>query len=135
MATVFGCPYEHHVPLEQIIRTSETLFDMGINELSLGDTIGAANPVQVQRVLEVLLKRFPKENLQDGKRFPDRFVNIFPVVCLACRHENRSFIDPSFESPFQPFSVRNKGCVGVDRRNASSLAGSHRDSKTSRPHH
>ena len=36
---------------------------MGINELSLGDTIGAANPVQVQRVLEVLLKRFPKENI------------------------------------------------------------------------
>ncbi|MDI5789694.1 hypothetical protein PO124_18585 [Bacillus licheniformis] len=60
LSTVFGCPYEHHVPLEQIIRTSETLFDMGINELSLGDTIGAANPVQVQRVLEVLLKRFPK---------------------------------------------------------------------------
>ncbi|MGO4899130.1 hydroxymethylglutaryl-CoA lyase [Bacillus sp. GM2] len=63
LSTVFGCPYEHHVPLEQIIRISEALFDMGIDELSLGDTIGAANPVQVQRVLDVLLKRFPKENI------------------------------------------------------------------------
>ncbi|KAA6451922.1 hydroxymethylglutaryl-CoA lyase [Bacillus swezeyi] len=63
LSTVFGCPYENNVPLEQIIRISETLFDMEIDELSLGDTIGAANPVQVQVVLEALLKRFPKEKI------------------------------------------------------------------------
>ncbi|OMI24682.1 hydroxymethylglutaryl-CoA lyase, partial [Bacillus swezeyi] len=63
LSTVFGCPYENDVPLEQIIRISETLFDMEIDELSLGDTIGAANPVQVQIVLEALLKRFPKEKI------------------------------------------------------------------------
>ena len=32
-------------------------------ELSLGDTIGVANPKQVQEVLEVLLKRFPADKL------------------------------------------------------------------------
>lgn len=63
LSTVFGCPYENDVPLEQIIRISETLFDMEIDELSFGDTIGAANPVQVQVVLEALLKRFPKEKI------------------------------------------------------------------------
>jgi hydroxymethylglutaryl-CoA lyase len=36
---------------------------MGIEELSLGDTIGVANPKQVQEVLEVLLKRFPAEKI------------------------------------------------------------------------
>lgn len=63
ISTVFGCPYEGKVPIEQVIRVSESLFEMGIRELSLGDTIGAANPAQVQKVLEVLLKRFPSEQL------------------------------------------------------------------------
>ncbi|WP_343310544.1 hydroxymethylglutaryl-CoA lyase [Bacillus atrophaeus] len=63
LSTVFGCPYEKDVPIEQVIRLSETLFEFGIDELSLGDTIGAANPVQVISVLEALLKRFPAKNI------------------------------------------------------------------------
>ncbi|MBU7316614.1 hydroxymethylglutaryl-CoA lyase [Paenibacillus oleatilyticus] len=58
VSTVFGCPYEGPVFIDEVIRVSETLFDMGIGELSLGDTIGIANPKQVQGVLDVLLKRF-----------------------------------------------------------------------------
>jgi hydroxymethylglutaryl-CoA lyase len=63
VSTVFGCPYEGMVDIEAVIRVSDALFDMGIEELSLGDTIGVANPKQVQEVLEVLLKRFPAEKL------------------------------------------------------------------------
>lgn len=63
VSTVFGCPYEKQVDTEQVIKVAENLFEMGIDELSLGDTIGVANPVQVQQVLEILLKRFPKEKL------------------------------------------------------------------------
>lgn len=63
VSTVFGCPYEGDVPVEQVVRVSEALFAMGIQELSLGDTIGVANPRQVQEVLEVLLKHFPAEKL------------------------------------------------------------------------
>lgn len=63
ISTVFGCPYEGSVDVESVIRISENLFEMGIGELSLGDTIGVANPKQVQEVLEVLLKRFPAEKL------------------------------------------------------------------------
>jgi hydroxymethylglutaryl-CoA lyase len=63
VSTVFGCPYEGNVEIDAVIRVSETLFEMGIGELSLGDTIGVANPKQVQEVLEVLLKRFPAEKL------------------------------------------------------------------------
>ncbi|OMP68330.1 hydroxymethylglutaryl-CoA lyase [Domibacillus epiphyticus] len=63
VSTVFACPYEGTVDIEMVIGVSETLFEMGIRELSLGDTIGAANPKQVQEVLEVLLKRFPANKL------------------------------------------------------------------------
>jgi hydroxymethylglutaryl-CoA lyase len=63
VSTVFGCPYEGNVSIEQVIRVSEQLFAMGIDELSLGDTIGVATPKQVQEVLEAVLQRFPKEKL------------------------------------------------------------------------
>ncbi|EZP76840.1 hydroxymethylglutaryl-CoA lyase [Parageobacillus genomosp. 1] len=63
VSTVFGCPYEGSVSVEQVIRVSEQLFAMGIDELSLGDTIGVATPKQVQEVLEAVLQRFPKEKL------------------------------------------------------------------------
>jgi hydroxymethylglutaryl-CoA lyase len=63
VSTVFGCPYEGAVNIENVIRVSEALFEMGVGELSLGDTIGVANPRQVQSVLDALLKRFPAEKL------------------------------------------------------------------------
>ncbi|MCY7758607.1 hydroxymethylglutaryl-CoA lyase [Bacillus inaquosorum] len=63
LSTVFGCPYEKNVPIEQVIRLSEALFEFGISELSLGDTIGAANPAQVETVLEALLARFPANQI------------------------------------------------------------------------
>lgn len=63
LSTVFGCPYEKDVPIEQVIRLSEALFEFGISELSLGDTIGSANPAQVETVLEALLARFPANQI------------------------------------------------------------------------
>ena len=63
VSTVFGCPYEGPISIDEVIRVSETLFEMGIGELSLGDTIGIANPKQVEDVLELLLKRFDAERL------------------------------------------------------------------------
>ncbi|WP_078546633.1 hydroxymethylglutaryl-CoA lyase [Litchfieldia alkalitelluris] len=63
LSTVFGCPYEGKVAIDQVIRLSESLFDMGIDELSLGDTIGKANPRQVEVLLSTLLKHFPADKL------------------------------------------------------------------------
>ncbi len=63
ISTVFGCPYENVVDINNILKVADSLFEMGIGELSLGDTIGKANPKQVQCVLEELLKRFPAEKM------------------------------------------------------------------------
>ena len=63
LSTVFGCPYEQNVPVEQVIRLSDTLLEMGVDEISLGDTIGAANPLQVIAVLEALLPRIPASKI------------------------------------------------------------------------
>lgn len=54
ISTVFGCPYEGSVEPQQVLRVARALLDMGISELSLGDTIGVATPNQVVDVLDLL---------------------------------------------------------------------------------
>lgn len=63
ISTVFGCPYEGAVNVDTVVKVADALLDMGVDELSLGDTIGVANPRQVQLVLERLLANFPKNKL------------------------------------------------------------------------
>ncbi|MCA1009356.1 hydroxymethylglutaryl-CoA lyase [Halobacillus halophilus] len=57
VSTVFGCPYEGHIPVRQVIDVSKQLLDMGVDELSLGDTIGVANPKQVDMALYEIRKQ------------------------------------------------------------------------------
>jgi hydroxymethylglutaryl-CoA lyase len=54
ISTVFGCPYEGRVDPQRVLSVARALFDMGADELSLGDTIGVATPNQVVDVLDLL---------------------------------------------------------------------------------
>lgn len=56
VSTVFGCPYEGHVDVEQVVDVTHALLAMGVYEVSLGDTIGVANPRQVKQVMARLLR-------------------------------------------------------------------------------
>ncbi|EAU63630.1 hydroxymethylglutaryl-CoA lyase, partial [Stigmatella aurantiaca DW4/3-1] len=38
LSTVWGCPYEGHVPVERVVDICRQLVDMGLYQLSLGDT-------------------------------------------------------------------------------------------------
>jgi len=62
VSTVFGCPYEGDVDPVRVRDLSLTLRDMGVYQISLGDTIGVANPWQVQQVLELVLADLPLEH-------------------------------------------------------------------------
>lgn len=55
ISTVFGCPYEGKVDPRQVLSVAQALLEMGVEELSLGDTIGVATPNQVVDVLDLLL--------------------------------------------------------------------------------
>jgi len=57
ISTVFGCPYEGSVAPEKVLAVAQALLEMGINELSLGDTIGVATPNQVVDVVGLLLDK------------------------------------------------------------------------------
>ncbi len=55
ISTVFGCPYEGAVAPRKVLDVAQSLLEMGINELSLGDTIGVATPNQVVDVISLLV--------------------------------------------------------------------------------
>jgi len=57
ISTVFGCPYEGAVAAEKVLAVAQALLEMGIDELSLGDTIGVATPNQVVDVIGLLLEQ------------------------------------------------------------------------------
>jgi hydroxymethylglutaryl-CoA lyase len=59
VSTVFGCPYEGDVDPERAVQLTGQLKDMGVYEVSLGDTIGVANPAQVEDVLGRVLAKHP----------------------------------------------------------------------------
>lgn len=61
ISTVISCPYDGKISPAQVLRVADELFTMGVDEISLGDTIGVGVPTQVEALLEELLKRFPVE--------------------------------------------------------------------------
>jgi hydroxymethylglutaryl-CoA lyase len=63
VSVAFGCPYEGAVAPARVHQMAERLFDLGVDEVSLGDTIGVATPNQVPEVAGPLLARFGPERI------------------------------------------------------------------------
>jgi len=54
ISTAFGCPFEGRIEPESVREVVHMLLDLGIEEISIGDTIGVATPNQVYDVVETL---------------------------------------------------------------------------------
>jgi hydroxymethylglutaryl-CoA lyase len=59
LATVFVCPFDGMVPIGQVERVVGSLVEMGLEEISLSDTLGKADPAHVARVVAAMRKAFP----------------------------------------------------------------------------
>ncbi len=56
VSTSFWCPYEGKVSPYKVKEIVLRLLEVGVDEVSLGDTIGRASPKDVSELLEVILK-------------------------------------------------------------------------------
>ena len=54
LSTAFGCPYQGEVGEAAVVGVAHQLLELGIDELSIGDTIGVAGPADVRRVVGAL---------------------------------------------------------------------------------
>jgi len=59
VSTVYGCPYEGAVDPAKALELCRELRALGCYQVSLGDTIGVANPRQVRDVLSRVLAEIP----------------------------------------------------------------------------
>ncbi len=63
VSTAFGCPYQGEVDPAAVADVAVALHELGCDQISVGDTIGVAEPDDVGRVLQPLLERLPAERL------------------------------------------------------------------------
>lgn len=63
LSVVFVCPYEGKTDPSAVESLVAKLLEMGIDELSLGDTIGAATPADVWKMLERLERSVDRQRL------------------------------------------------------------------------
>ena len=63
VSTAFGCPYQGEVDPAAVTDVAVALDELGCDQISVGDTIGVAEPDDVGRVLSPLLERVPAERL------------------------------------------------------------------------
>lgn len=61
VSTAFWCPYEGKVEPAAVIAVTKQLIDLGVEEVSIGDTIGKAVPVEVHALLDRLLDAAPQD--------------------------------------------------------------------------
>lgn len=71
ISCVLGCPYQGEVPPQKVLEVAQKLLDLGVDELSLGDTIGVGTPQQTRLLLDLILKSIPDTQL--AMHFHDTF--------------------------------------------------------------
>jgi len=55
VSTAFGCPYQGEVGEAAVVGVARQLVELGVDEISIGDTIGVGSPGDVRRVVGALL--------------------------------------------------------------------------------
>jgi hydroxymethylglutaryl-CoA lyase len=61
--TAWICPFEGPTPPHKTIAVAERIWELGIDELAIADTIGHANPLEVGRLMEQLGRRLDMRKL------------------------------------------------------------------------
>jgi hydroxymethylglutaryl-CoA lyase len=63
VSTAFWCPYEGKIAPEAVVDVVKRLTDLGVDEISIGDTIGKAVPAEVMTLLDRLLDHVDQDRL------------------------------------------------------------------------
>jgi hydroxymethylglutaryl-CoA lyase len=87
LSVCFGCPFEGAVAESKVVRLTKRLLSMGVYEVSIGDTIGVANPRQVKSLVRKLVDAVGPEKI--AMHFHDTrgtaLANLLPSLELGVR--------------------------------------------------
>ncbi|MGQ0627237.1 MAG: hydroxymethylglutaryl-CoA lyase [Phycisphaerales bacterium] len=94
ISCIVSCPFEGPVPASAVAEVAAALVETGVDELDLGDTIGAGTPETVEAVLSAVLSRIGEEWLSADTltlHLHDTFGRAAECVKAALRRGVRSF--------------------------------------------
>lgn len=89
VSTSFVCPYAGEVPPARVVEVTRALADMGVEEVAISDTIGAATPNNVRDVIEQLKPVIPADRL--ALHFHDTFGTALANVVAGLEMGIRTF--------------------------------------------
>jgi hydroxymethylglutaryl-CoA lyase len=89
VSTAFYCPYEGRVAPAAAAAVARRLADLGVDEVSIGDTIGKAEPHDVEALLDMLLAAIPVARL--AMHFHDTYGRAVANVLAAWRRGIATF--------------------------------------------
>jgi len=112
VSCIVACPYEGEVAPGSVVQVTAALFAMGCREVSLGDTIGAATPEQMDGLLRILTERFPAERL--AGHFHDTRGHALACIEVALAHGLRVFDSSAGGAGGCPFAPGAAGNVATE---------------------
>jgi hydroxymethylglutaryl-CoA lyase len=81
VSTCFVCPYEGNVDRDKVREVASALLHLGVDEISLGDTIGAATPRDVHETVGFVLKEITSDRI--ALHFHDTYGTAVANVCAG----------------------------------------------------
>jgi len=63
LSVCFGCPFEGEVPVSRVVELARELVQRGVTEVGVADTIGVADPLQVETVVAAVAAAVPGERI------------------------------------------------------------------------
>ena len=117
VSCVTDCPFDGPTPPEAVARVVAALADMGVYEISLGDTIGRGTPEAVDAMLRAVLDVLPPAKL--AGHFHDTGGRALENVEVALDHGLRVFdaaVGGLGGCPYAPGAAGNVATEAVDAR-------------------
>lgn len=109
LSTAFGCTLEGPVPETQVVALAVRLIEAGVDELSLSDTTGYANPTQLRRLIRLVRNEVGADRLDGVHLHNTRGLGLANVV--AALEEGITTVDSSLGGiggcPFAPGASGN----------------------------
>jgi len=92
VSCALGCPYQGEVALSDVVRVAVALAQMGVEEISLGDTIGIGTPAKARAMLKAVAAEVPMARI--AVHFHDTRGQALANV-YACLEEGVRSVDAS----------------------------------------
>ena len=92
ISCVLGCPYEGNIAVTDVTQLANKLIEFGVDEISLGDTIGVGTPKNATALIKACATIMPLDKI--GVHFHDTYGQALANI-YACLQQGVTTIDSS----------------------------------------